>query len=366
MNENPAIHEPQEHKTQETIETAAEILRRHVSSVEEILNEAKSGRKFIIINEASKRELGNLCIPAQFVTAEVISAMARGAGSMIRLAMTGGRARQLGLPLIKKIDEPDLEIFSTVSIEARNGIVAGFSAAELARTVAVAINSELGPEDIVTPGHVCPLIAHEGGTLVHADHTEAAVDISRLAGLIPASVLCAIMNEDGTRATLSDIITFAQDHYLKLGTITELVGYRRRTEYLVKRVEAGVVSDSAGTNWRVIVYRSDPDGVEHLVLSRATLNPDTPVFVRIHRVTLPHDILYHTNSTDLKDAMEQIGNMGHGIIIVIREARRIENYKQRYLPSNDPTTAVPLNDGLPGQILADLGIGDGAIFLNST
>ena len=237
-----------------------------ISPTEELLEEARRGRMFILVDDEDRENEGDLVIPAQFATPDAINFMARYARGLICLSMTRARVDQLGLPLMAQSNGTRHQTAFTVSIEARDGVTTGISAADRARTVAVAINPELGREHIVTPGHVFPLVAREGGTLVRAGHTEAAVDFARLAGLNPSGVICEIMNDDGTMARMPDLVAFAQHHGLKLGTIADLIAHRRRTEKLVRRVQEGEVEQAIGGTWRAIVYESTAAPGEHLAL----------------------------------------------------------------------------------------------------
>jgi 3,4-dihydroxy 2-butanone 4-phosphate synthase/GTP cyclohydrolase II len=237
-----------------------------ISPTEELLEEARRGRMFILVDDEDRENEGDLVIPAQFATPDAINFMARYARGLICLSMTRARVDQLGLPLMAQSNGTRHQTAFTVSIEARDGVTTGISAADRARTVAVAINPELGREHIVTPGHVFPLVAREGGTLVRAGHTEAAVDFARLAGLNPSGVICEIMNDDGSMARMPDLVAFAQHHGLKLGTIADLIAHRRRTEKLVRRVQDGEVEQAIGGTWRAIVYESTAAPGEHLAL----------------------------------------------------------------------------------------------------
>ena len=234
-----------------------------LSPTEELIEEARRGRMFILVDDEDRENEGDLVIPAQFATPDAINFMARHARGLICLAMTRARVESLGLPLMSQSNGTRHQTAFTVSIEAREGVSTGISAADRARTVAVAINPEMGRRDIVTPGHVFPLAAREGGVLVRAGHTEASVDFARLAGLNPAGVICEIMNDDGTMARLPDLVAFAQHHGLKLGTVADLIAYRRRTERLVKRVEENVLEDAPGGPWKIIVYANT---IEYLSL----------------------------------------------------------------------------------------------------
>src|SRR5580698_9177926 len=258
-----------------------EILTRSLSeylcSAEDLVEEARNGRMFILVDDEDRENEGDLVIPAQFATPEAVNFMARHARGLICLALTRHRVEQLGLPLMSQSNGTRHQTAFTVSIEARDGATTGISAHDRAHTIAVAINSELGSSEIVTPGHIFPLMAREGGALVRAGHTEAAVDIARLAGLTPAGVVCEIMNDDGTMARLPDLVAFAQHHNLKLGTIADLIGHRRRTERLVRRVmEAPFHQDSIGGDWKLYVYANTVEYAEHMVLVKGDLSGPAP------------------------------------------------------------------------------------------
>ncbi len=238
----------------------------------ELIDEARAGRMFILVDDEDRENEGDLVIPAQFATAEAVNFMARHARGLICLAMTCQRVGQLGLPLMAQANGTRHQTAFTVSIEAAEGVTTGISAFDRAHTIAAAINPELRPGDIVTPGHVFPLAARDGGTLVRAGHTEAAVDIARMAGLNPSGVICEIMNDDGSMARLPELVAFAQHHGLKLGTIADMIAHRRRTERLVRRVQEGVLPGVAGGDWRVVVYANTFDYAEHLVLVKGDLS----------------------------------------------------------------------------------------------
>ena len=224
-----------------------------LSSIEEVIEEAKQGRIFILVDDENRENEGDLCIPAQMASPEVINFMAMHARGLICLAMQKSRVEQLGLSLMSRRNEGRHETAFTVSIEAREGVTTGISAHDRAHTISVATDENRGRDDIVTPGHVFPLVARDGGSLVRAGHTEAVVDIARLAGLTPAGVICEIMNDDGTMARLPDLVTFAQQHNLKVATIADLISYRRRTESIVERSVETVLNSRHGGDWRMIV-----------------------------------------------------------------------------------------------------------------
>jgi 3,4-dihydroxy 2-butanone 4-phosphate synthase/GTP cyclohydrolase II len=326
-----------------------------ISPTEELLEEARRGRMFILVDDEDRENEGDLVIPAQFATPDAVNFMARHARGLICLAMTRGRVEQLGLPLMAQSNGTRHQTAFTVSIEARDGVTTGISAADRARTVAVAINPELGREHIVTPGHVFPLVAREGGTLVRAGHTEAAVDFARLAGLNPAGVICEIMNDDGSMARMPDLVSFAQHHGLKLGTIADLIAHRRRTERLVRRVEEGMLEDAPGGPWRVVIYANTLEYGEHLALVKGDLARPGPVPVRVHAVNLLSDITGRNGPKDLHDAMEEIAREGRGVVVLIRDVK--PDALSARVRAGRGKAAPELRDyGIGAQILSDLGV----------
>jgi 3,4-dihydroxy 2-butanone 4-phosphate synthase / GTP cyclohydrolase II len=338
-----------------TTQTAS--LHQFISPTEELLEEARRGRMFILVDDEDRENEGDLVIPAQFATPDAINFMARFARGLICLAMTKGRVEQLGLPLMAQANGTRHQTAFTVSIEAREGVTTGISAADRARTVAVAINPEARREDIVTPGHVFPLVAREGGTLVRAGHTEAAVDFARMAGLNPAGVICEIMNDDGTMARLPDLVAFAQHHGLKLGTIADLIAHRRRTERLVKRVEEGRLPDSAGgQDWRLLVYANTLEYGEHVALVKGDLSRPGPVLVRMHAVNILSDLIGNAGPHDVQRSMAEISAAGRGVIVMIRDVKPTA-ISERVRAGRDRAAPPELRDyGIGAQILADLGV----------
>ncbi len=283
--------------------------------------------------------------------------MIRHARGLVCLAMTKGRCERLGLPLMSNSNGTRHETAFTVSIEAKEGVTTGISAADRARTIAVAINPELGRDDIVTPGHVFPLMAREGGTLIRAGHTEAAVDIARLAGLIPAGVICEIINDDGTMARLPDLVAFAQRHNLKLGTIADLIAHRGRTEKLVKRRESGLFEVNPGNSWRIMAYEDTIEHVEHLVLCKGDLSRPDPILVRMHAVDSLTDIVGGLHLKALHGAMAQITAAGRGVVVLIRESKRTAiSERIRQLHNGERPIPALRDYGIGAQILTDLGV----------
>jgi 3,4-dihydroxy 2-butanone 4-phosphate synthase/GTP cyclohydrolase II len=327
-----------------------------ISPTEELLEEARRGRMFILVDDEDRENEGDLVIPAQFATPDAINFMARYARGLICLSMTRARVDQLGLPLMAQSNGTRHQTAFTVSIEARDGVTTGISAADRARTVAVAINPEVGREHIVTPGHVFPLVAREGGTLVRAGHTEAAVDFARLAGLNPSGVICEIMNDDGTMARMPDLVAFAQHHGLKLGTIADLIAHRRRTEKLVRRVQEGEVEQAVGGTWRAIVYENTAAPGEHLALVKGDVSTDGPVLVRMHAASLFREIISGRGLGDLHAAMRMIDAAGRGVVVLLRDPRP-DALSIRLKRGATNAIAPEIRDyGIGAQILEDLGV----------
>jgi 3,4-dihydroxy 2-butanone 4-phosphate synthase / GTP cyclohydrolase II len=340
-------------------------LHDYISSAAEIIEEARAGRLFILVDDEDRENEGDLVIPAQFATPDAINFMAKHARGLICLAMTKTRCERLGLPLMSQANGSRHETAFTVSIEAREGVTTGISAADRAHTVAVAINPELGREDIVSPGHIFPLMARDGGTLVRTGHTEAAVDIARLAGLIPAGVICEIMNDDGTMARLPDLVAFAQRHNIKLGTIADLIGHRRRTERLVKRGEQGMVPGPQGGLWRMVAYQSKVDNVEHVALVKGDISGDAPVLVRMHAVDTISDLLGGTHVDSLHGAFAQIAAAERGVVVLIRENRPgAVSERIRDLVAGKRAEPALRDYGIGAQILLDLGVKDMILLSN--
>ena len=333
-------------------------LHQFLSPTEELLEEARRGRMFILVDDEDRENEGDLVIPAQFATPAAINFMARFARGLICLAMDRRRVEQLGLPLMAQANGTRHATAFTVSIEAKDGVTTGISAADRAHTVAVAINPEMSREQIVTPGHVFPLVARDGGTLVRAGHTEASVDLARLAGLNPSGVICEIMNDDGTMARMPDLVAFAQHHGLKLGTIADLIGHRRRTERLVRRVSEGHIDHAIGGEWKLVVYTNTLEYAEHMAMVKGDVAAPGPVLVRMHAANLLNDTVVGTGSRDLHDSMRMIDEAGRGVVVIIRDWRLTNMSEQ--VKSNAGRVAPPeIRDyGIGAQILADLGVRD--------
>jgi 3,4-dihydroxy 2-butanone 4-phosphate synthase / GTP cyclohydrolase II len=337
----------------------------HLASSEELIEEARNGRMFILVDDEDRENEGDLVVPAQFATPSAINFMARRGCGLICLAMTQKRVAELGLPPMSHSNGTRHQTAFTVSIEAREGVTTGISAFDRARTIAVAIDPERGRDAIVTPGHVFPLVAREGGVLMRAGHTEAAVDIARFAGLNPAGAICEIMNDDGTMARLPQLMAFAGQHQLKLGTIADLIAYRRRTERLVRRVQEGVTSHAAGGEWRLAVYASTLDHGEHLALVKGDLSGPEPVLVRMHAIDGLDEVGGGPRGLLLHRAMGIIGAAGRGAVVLIRDHRPTA-LSERVRELADPERpGKELRDyGIGAQILLDLGVSDMILLSN--
>jgi 3,4-dihydroxy 2-butanone 4-phosphate synthase/GTP cyclohydrolase II len=334
-----------------------------LSPIEEIIDEARNGRMFVLVDDEDRENEGDLVIPAQMATPEVINFMAKNGRGLICLSLTSQRVEELSLPLMPQDNRQRQSTAFTVSIEAREGVTTGISAPDRARTISVAIDPSAKTGDIVTPGHVFPLQARDGGVLVRAGHTEAAVDISRLAGLNPSGVICEIMNEDGTMARLPELIKFAQYHGMKIGAIADLIAYRRRFDRTIERVVETELHSRFGGDFRMVVFGSTLEGTEHVALVKGNVKGDAPVMVRMHAVNILEDLLgdhHRKRGGGLQQAMEMIGTAERGVVVLIRETRAT-NLSERITAElgakADGGDGAQLRDyGVGAQILIELGV----------
>lgn len=326
--------------------------------IEEIIDEARNGRMYILVDDEDRENEGDLIIPAQMATPQAVNFMATHGRGLICLALDKARVDHLGLTPMSRNNKESMQTAFTISIEAKEGVTTGISAADRARTISVAIDSAKGPDDIVTPGHVFPLMARDGGTLVRAGHTEAAVDISRLAGLNPSGVICEIMNEDGTMARLDDLVTFARKHDLKIGTIRDLIAYRMRNDHLVERLAERSFTSDYGGQWRMITYRDRVESNEAYVLQKGHVVPGEPTVARVHPISVFDDVLGQPGprKRSLQRAMDVIGEHGAGIIVILTGRVGTGAW------SRDEELR---NIGIGSQILADLGVSDMVLLSNS-
>ena len=331
--------------------------------IEEIIEEARNGRMFILVDDEDRENEGDLVIPAQMATPDAVNFMATHGRGLICLTLTKARTEQLGLELMSRNNGTRHETAFTVSIEAREGVTTGISAGDRARTVAVAIDAGKGRDDIVTPGHVFPLIARDGGVLVRAGHTEASVDISRLAGLNPSGVICEIMNEDGTMARMDDLVPFARQHGLKMGTIRDLIEYRRKHDHLVQRIAEVPFTSDYGGKWKLITFRNKVDGTDSFVLQMGQVDPAEPTLARVHTISILDDMLGQPGpkKRTLQRAMAEIGRHGSGLIVLlIRPTEGSGEAGGGAAPDMDLRTY-----GIGAQILADMGVHEMILLSNA-
>ncbi len=325
-----------------------------ISPVEDIIEDARNGRMFILVDHEDRENEGDLIIPAQMATPDAINFMATHGRGLICLALTGERIDALGLPLMASYNSSRHETAFTISIEAREGVTTGISAHDRAHTVAVAIDPTKGPQDIATPGHVFPLRARDGGVLIRAGHTEAAVDIARLAGLNPSGVICEIMKDDGTMARLPDLVAFAQRHGLKIGTISDLIAYRHKHDNLVHESDSRHVTSAYGGDWLMRIFTDQTDGTEHVALSKGDITTPEPVLVRTHALNVLEDVLGLGPAApdELPRAMEIIANEGRGLVILFREPCKTLEFSDESAPN------ILRQTGIGAQILSSLDVHD--------
>ena len=367
------VGQPDWNPTADTLVRLEKLIQRGNTEVlvgtEAIINEARNGRMFILVDDEGRENEGDLVIPAQMATPDAVNFMARHGRGLICLALTKDRADQLGLEPMTRTNRSRNETAFTVSIEAREGITTGISAADRARTIAVAIDATYGPEAIVSPGHVFPLVAKPGGVLVRAGHTEAGVDVSRLAGLNPSGVICEIMREDGTMARLEDLMDFARTHGLKIGTIRDLIAYRLKKDHLVEKVATAPFKASSGKEWQAQVFRDRSSGEEQLALVHGALNTAEPVLVRMHSLDLFADVLEEKSprSDLLQRSMRMIEAEGAGVVVALHAASPGSLSRSIDLRAGKPAEAgdAVRGYGTGAQILAALGIHDMILLTNT-
>ncbi len=339
-----------------------------VSPIEDIIEAARNGRPYILVDAEDRENEGDVIIPAQFATPAAINFMARHARGLICLALSSERAQTLRLPPMVAENRSGHRTAFTVSIEAREGVTTGISAHDRAQTIAVAIDPSKGCDDVVSPGHVFPLVARTGGVLVRAGHTEAAVDVSRLAGVLPAGVICEILNEDGTMARMPQLIEFSREHDLPIGTIADLISYRRRTERSVARVHEEEFETIYGDDFRLTVFRSLIDDLEHVALVRGSIAADRPTLVRMHRMDLVSDLLGPPTARReyVARALTRIGQSDDpGVMVFIRDPSA-KAVSERRTNSALPTSDQRIRDyGVGAQILLDLGVRDITLLTDS-
>jgi 3,4-dihydroxy 2-butanone 4-phosphate synthase/GTP cyclohydrolase II len=347
-----------------------------LSDVPEILEDIRNGRMVVLVDAEERENEGDLIIPAQMATPNAINFMAKHGRGLVCLALTQARANELGLEaMVRRNDSRNRTAF-TQSIEAREGISTGISAHDRARTIATAIDPTKGSDDIVSPGHVFPLVAREGGVLMRAGHTEASVDLARLAGLYPAAVICEIMNDDGTMARMPDLVAFAQLHGLKIGAIEDLIAYRLGNEHLVRAVAKTAISTAAAGKFDLHVYETTVEPGEHLALVKGDLSAPGPVLVRVHAVNALADLLgvgeAGEGGRQIENAMRAIDKEGRGVIVLIRDLRPksvSEGIERRTGAGKKEEEGArerrQVEIGVGSQILTDLGVHEMVLLTNS-
>ena len=333
-----------------------------ISPIEEIIEDARNGRMFVLVDHEDRENEGDLVIPAQMATPDAINFMAKHGRGLICLTLPSERIDALGLPLMATNNSSRHETAFTISIEAREGVTTGISAHDRARTVAVAIDASKGAADIATPGHVFPLRARDGGVLVRAGHTEAATDISRLAGLNPSGVICEIMKEDGEMARLPDLVAFAQLHGLKIGTISDLIAYRRRHDNLVRVKSTEVITSEFGDEWELRIFSDETQGAEHIALIKGDIDDGHPVLVRMHAMDPMLDVVGvgpKGRRNEFGDAMKLIAAEGRGALVLLRDVH------MELDATEDVSPRTLRQYGLGAQILSGLGLHQIILLTNS-
>jgi 3,4-dihydroxy 2-butanone 4-phosphate synthase/GTP cyclohydrolase II len=346
---------PQQDKYTESVMT--------INTIQEVVAEIRAGKMVILVDEENRENEGDLVLAADFVTPEAINFMATHGRGLICLTLTESRCRQLNLPLMVSANRSPLGTNFTVSIEAASGVTTGISAADRACTVRAAVNPSSKPEDIIQPGHIFPLMAQNGGVLVRAGHTEAGCDLAALAGLSPASVICEILNEDGSMARLPDLIEFAARHRLKIGAIADLIHYRSRTESLVKRMGERIIRTAHG-EFRLLAYLDKTVNATHLALVKGKIDPNTEALVRVHEPLSVIDLLDmedNTHSWSLNDALRTIAEAGSGVIVLLHRKENPADLLERVSFTHAPARPAAVSDlrdyGIGAQILKNLNVG---------
>ena len=369
--------QPQWNPTAETLGKLERFLlanddRPVLAPIEEIIDEARNGRMFILVDDEDRENEGDLIIPAQMATPDAINFMATHGRGLVCLCLTRERCEQLELPPMVPRNETPLGTAFTVSIEAREGITTGISAADRARTVSVAIDGSKGKADIVSPGHIFPLQARDGGVLVRTGHTEAGVDIARLAGLNPSAVICEVMRDDGEMARLDDLLRFARMHELKVGTIRDLIAYRRRHDRMVERRAELEFTSRWGGPWKAMTFYNKATGDETVALVKGHVDPTKPTLVRMHTLSIFADVFGEESnrSSLLSRSMEIIAEAGSGVIVVInRPMQRLMTRSIEIKASVRAGREAPVEElrdyGVGAQILTELGVHDMILLTNT-
>jgi 3,4-dihydroxy 2-butanone 4-phosphate synthase/GTP cyclohydrolase II len=334
-----------------------------LNTAEEIIEDIRQGKMVIIMDDEDRENEGDLLMAATCATADDINYMARFGRGLICLTLTRERCEQLKLPLMVGDADVMQSTNFTVSIEAAEGVTTGISAADRALTVAAAVKEGAGPDDIVQPGHIFPLMAQPGGVLNRAGHTEAGCDLARLAGLDPSAVIVEILNEDGTMARRPDLEKFAEEHDLKIGTIEDLISYRIKNEKTVERVAQSDITTEYG-QFKLLAFQNTLDKTMHFALVKGDISGEDAVLVRVHMVDILVDVMgsMHSNSWPLKDAIKQVADDGKGVVVILRRADEegdVLQWMTRHLSAEKSQNKQPADlrtDGVGAQILMDVGV----------